>query len=177
MSKLATLAGALFWMAAVPGTVQAADPCKGVKTKEDKFGGGQIASAAIQAIDQFHAIGLSLERKAGEVSLLVSVKEFGALNGGVKAGAEVLFSFEDGTVAKLATPQDATVQSYVGSNQVVSLVPYRLVLDAEALHRFASTPLSAMRVPILSTGSTHDWTPQKAPKGKLQKFAACLEQG
>jgi hypothetical protein len=155
---------------ALAGTV-----CSGIKVKEDKFGGGKSAVAVVQALSQLRAVGVMLSSKSGTVTLTMTVKEAGALNGGVAAGSQIAFSFADGEVITLSTAQDASFQSYVSGESIMTNVPYSFVLDPAQLEKFANTAVVAARVPVMSQGTTYDWEANSGVQKKLQSAAQCMK--
>ncbi|NOY24485.1 MAG: hypothetical protein GXP62_01295 [Oligoflexia bacterium] len=148
--------------------------CKGIKLKEDRFGGGLTATEVIQALGRLRAIGMHMEAKSGTVTLTVRVKESGALNGGVPAGSEIIFSLDDGTMLTLATARETSVQSYVSGDAVMTAVPYTFVLSPDQLETFSTSELDAARVPVISTGTTFDWSASGKVRKKLLSTAACM---
>ena len=153
----------------------AGDACKGIKIKEDKFGTGKSADVVIQGLSQLRMLGLYMQADSGAVTFTVKVKEGGALNGLVAAGTEVMFSFDGGEVVTLATANDAALQSYVAGDVVLTNVPYTFQLTAEQLDKFATVDLVALRVPVISTGTTYDWDANGGVVKKLRSSATCLQ--
>jgi hypothetical protein len=157
---------------AAPALAQ--DPCKGVKIKDDKFGGGSSAIGIVQQLGKFRAVGMFLRSQYGIVELQMTVKEGGAVGGKLSAGTEMVFRFEGGQVLTLATHSDASPRSYVSDGAVMTTVPYAFALTPEELQTFVSSPLLAVRVPVISTGTTFDWEANSGVQTKLKAFATCM---
>lgn len=169
--KMTSVAFALFAMySTTVSSAHAADDCKGVKVKEDQFGGGKTASATLQRIGQFTVVGIALEHNSGNNALLLQVKEAGAVDGVVQAGLEIPVRLENGDVLKLKTQDDATGTSYVAGTTILTTLSYKLPVSVEQIGQLAKSPITAMRIPIVSQGTTHDW---KA-SGKVQKKSAAI---
>lgn len=155
--------------------VASAEPCKGIRVQEDRFGDGQMATAHIQRLNQFRAVGIALKRTGDGTTLHLTVKEAGALTGAVPPGTQLSFRFDNGHVLKLATDVEVPLQSYASGSQFMTNVPYALPLEPAQLDTFASHTLEAVRVPIQSRGTTHDWDVNRRAQKRLQRAAACLK--
>lgn len=157
-------------------SAHAGDVCKGVKTKADKFGGGSVSTATLQSPSQLRMLGMSMQSKSGADSLTVIVKEGGAVNGVIAAGSEMMFSFSDGTVLTLATATDAATQSDVQGSAIITYVSYTFDLTEDHLKTMAGANLSAIRVPIVSTGQTYDWDANKSVQKSMLSVSQCFLQ-
>ncbi len=152
----------------------AADACAAFDVQADKFGAGTNVTANVQGLSQFTAIGITLEVKTGQAELTLTAKTGGAVSAKVAAGAELPFRFGDGTVKTLVTNRDSAMTSYVGQDQVMTLVPYAIGLDAATLTLMAAQPVTAIRFPLPS--GPYDWDANKGVQKKLMAAAACAQQ-
>ena len=155
------------------GAANAGDVCSGIKFKDDPFGGGSTATEVVQGLGQFTAASVVLDLKRGKTEIVITTKEFGAVNGSVPAGTEVPFAFDGGDTLRLTTVRETPRQSYVTDAQVMTMSPYAFALDAVTLELFATKPVSTIRVP--TAAGPYDWTPNAGLKKKLMAAAACFK--
>lgn len=172
MKKTGMCVLAAIVMVALAMPAAASEACKGIKVKEDKFGGGASVDVPIQLITAFTPVGMSVKLDGSDAELLLSIKESGAFNAEVPEGTEVPFLFLDGEVLQFTTCRPASSRSWADGGAVYTTVTYAFDLDAEKLQKLTDHTLESIRVP--SSRGNHDWNAPKPVQKKLKSTVGCI---